>query len=78
MPTTLLKFSKFQNEFMNSSFLPKHERKIVRISALLSDFINSFRNLLTFRRGKGQIISKGIFGILGFFQKTNARFRFRF
>ena len=25
---------------------------------------------------KGQIISKGLFGILGFFQKTNARIRF--
>ena len=30
----LLKVSKFQNEFMKSSFLPKYERKIVRISAL--------------------------------------------
>ena len=26
--------SKFQSEFMKSSFLPKYERKIVRISAL--------------------------------------------
>ena len=25
---------------------------------------------------KGQIISKGLFGILGFFQKANARIRF--
>ena len=30
----LLKVSKFQNEFMKSSFLPKYEPKIVRISAL--------------------------------------------
>ena len=30
---TLLKVSKFQNEFMKSSFLPKYEPKIVRISA---------------------------------------------
>ena len=50
-----LKVSKFQNEFMKSSFLPKYERKIVRISALCSEgrnlgnyfgrsdgFINSF------------------------------------
>ena len=29
-----LKVSKFQNEFMKSSFLPKYELKIVRISAL--------------------------------------------
>jgi hypothetical protein len=29
-----LKVSKFQNEFMKSSFLPKYERKIVKISAL--------------------------------------------
>ena len=31
---TLLKVCKFQNEFMNSSFLPKHEQQIVKISAL--------------------------------------------
>ena len=30
----LIKVSKFENEFMKSSFLPKYERKIVRISAL--------------------------------------------
>ena len=29
-----LKASIFQNEFMNSSFLPKYDQKIVRISAL--------------------------------------------
>ena len=29
-----LKVSKFQNEFMKSSFLPKYEPNIVRISAL--------------------------------------------
>ena len=32
--TAFLKVSKFQNEFMKSSFLPKYEPKIVRISAL--------------------------------------------
>ena len=32
----LLKVSKFQNEFMKSSFLPKYERNIVRISTLCS------------------------------------------
>ena len=32
----MLKVSKFQNEFMKSSFFPKYERNIVRISALLS------------------------------------------
>jgi hypothetical protein len=30
----LLKVGKFQNEFMQSSFLPKYEPKMVRISAL--------------------------------------------
>ena len=30
----LLKVRQFQNEFMKSSFLPKYERKIVRISSL--------------------------------------------
>ena len=33
----LLKVRQFQNEFMKSSFLPKYERKIVRISALCSE-----------------------------------------
>ena len=33
-PGPALKVSKFQNGFMKSSFLPKYERKIVRISAL--------------------------------------------
>jgi hypothetical protein len=32
--STFIKVSKFQNEFVKSSFLPKYERKIVRISAL--------------------------------------------
>ena len=32
-----LKVSKFQNEFMKSSFLQKYERKIVKISALCSE-----------------------------------------
>ena len=31
-----LKVSQFQNEFMKSSFLPKYEQKIVKISALTS------------------------------------------
>ena len=35
--TCPLKVSKFQNEFMKSSFLTKYERKIVRISALFSE-----------------------------------------
>ena len=34
MQIGLLKVSKFQNEFIKSSFLPKYEQKIVRISAL--------------------------------------------
>ena len=35
MQKFILKVSKFQNEFMKSSFLPKYEPNIVRISALL-------------------------------------------
>ena len=31
-----LKVRKFQNEFIKSSFLPKYEQKIVRISAMFS------------------------------------------
>ena len=34
--TYILQVRQFQNEFMMSSFLPKYERKIVRISALCS------------------------------------------
>ena len=44
----MLKVRQFQNEFMKSSFLPKYEQKIVRISALT----------------KGQLISKAIYGLL--------------
>ena len=32
-----LKVNKLQNEFMKSSFLPKYEQKIVRISALCTE-----------------------------------------
>ena len=32
--TAAVKVSQFQNEFMKSSFLPKYEQKIVKISAL--------------------------------------------
>ena len=44
-----LKVSKFQNEFMKSSFLPKFEPNIVRISVLycatLHKFILKFTDL---------------------------------
>ena len=43
-----LKVRQFQNEFMKSSFLPKYEQKIVKISALT----------------KGQLISKCPFGVI--------------
>ena len=33
-PRLFLKVSKFQNEFMKSTFLPKYEPKIARIFAL--------------------------------------------
>ena len=36
--TILLNVSKFQNEFMKPSFLPKYEQNIVRISALTQTF----------------------------------------
>ena len=47
----LVKVSKSQNKFMKSSFFPKNERNIARISALnvrKGDFINLFWDLLTF------------------------------
>jgi hypothetical protein len=56
-----LKVSKFQNEFMNSSFLLKYEQKIVRISALCSkahyraEILTIFR--LYFGRNNGFINS---------------------
>ena len=34
---SILKVSKFQNDFMKSSFLPKYEQKILMISALCSE-----------------------------------------
>ena len=37
----VLKVSKFQNEFMKSSFLPKYEPNIVRISALYCATLHS-------------------------------------
>ena len=44
-----LKVSKFQNEFMKSSFLPKYEPKISgSYFGRNDDIINSFWNLLTF------------------------------
>ena len=61
-----LEVRQFQNKFMKSSFLPKYEQKIAKISALTTqgrnpdnfcsyfgrndDFINSFWNCLTFRK----------------------------
>ena len=44
----VLKVSKFENEIMKSSFLPKYEQKIVKISAL----------------AKGQLILKCLFGVM--------------
>ena len=44
---------------MKSSFLPKYEQKIVKISALT----------------KGQLISKCIFSVFNFFQKTTINWR---
>ena len=48
VPATLntLKVSYFQNESMKSSFLPKYERKIVRISALCSEGRNPHKFIL--------------------------------
>ena len=53
MRSKILKVSQFQNEFMKSSFLPKYERKIVRISALCSKaeiltiFVSTLRETMT-------------------------------
>ena len=50
---SVVKVRQFQNEFMNSSFLPKYEQKIVRISALFSEG----RNLDNFLRVLGKMTS---------------------
>ena len=47
LKTSLLKVSKFQNEFMKLFFLPKYEQNIVRISALCSAVLQG-RNLDNF------------------------------
>ena len=47
-PSFLLKVRQFQNEFVKSSFLPKFERKIVRISALCSEGRNLDNFLFVF------------------------------
>ena len=39
--STHLKIRQFQNEFMQSSFLPKYEEKIVKISAFTTQSIFS-------------------------------------
>ena len=44
----VLKVSYFQNELMKSSFLPRYEQKIARISALCSDGRNLDNFLLVF------------------------------
>ena len=44
----VLKVRQFQNEFTKSSFLPKYEQKIVRISALCSDGRNLDNFLFVF------------------------------
>ena len=43
--TVLFKVRQFQNEFMKSSFLPKYEPKIVKISALCSKLILKLSDL---------------------------------
>ena len=43
-----VKVSYFQNEFMESSFLPKYEQKIVKISALCSEGRNPDNFLFVF------------------------------
>ena len=48
MRSKILKVSQFQNEFMKSSFLPKYEQKIVRISALCSEGRNLYNFLFVF------------------------------
>ena len=67
-----LNVSKFQNEFMNSSFLPKYERNIVRISALYTvphyraEILTIFRSY--FGRNDDFIIS--FWNLLTFSNKT--------
>ena len=44
-----VKVSKFQNEFMKSSFLPKYEPKIVKISALSTKNRNPDKYILQYK-----------------------------
>ena len=51
-PVLMLKVSYFRNEFLKSSFLPKYEKKIVRISTLttqgrLQSVSDKFVNIAT-------------------------------
>ena len=48
---------------------------LVKSSFVIGNLI-WFSNLIILETFKGQIISKGLFGILGFFQKTNEQIRF--
>ena len=53
-----LKFGKFQNEFMKSSFLPKYEqKKFHSYFGRNDDFINSLWNLLPFKMPHQKMIS---------------------
>ena len=47
-PSSSLKVSYFQNDFFKSSFLPKYEQKIVRISAMISEGRNPDNFLFVF------------------------------
>ena len=47
----ILKVRQFENEFMNSSFLPKYEQKIAKISALTAQgqkWLKNVQLLLSF------------------------------
>ena len=57
--------------FMSNQYKPLNpDADTAPVSSICTAFL-SYAQLI-----KGQIISKGLFGILGFFQKTNARIRF--
>ena len=50
-----------------------------QVCSLQGNYLIFLQRSENFRRiSKGQIISKGLFGILGFFQKTNEEIRFSF
>ena len=56
--------------------IPKVEFDYVQLDSVPMPILETCIHTMYYVHSKGQIISKGIFGILGFFQKTNEQIRF--